>query len=423
MTVRELQEKRLRLHERQKELLAEVAKQEERKFTAEQDTEFDKISGDLDALEREIERVKSVEEREAAVNEYRSKTRGSFDEGSEHRDRSEKEDRGAKKDAQERAFDAYVRYGMVGLSPEDRAALNWNPGAEGRAQATTPDSAGGYFVPEGFSNELDRAMLAFGGLMGVCRVINTATGNPLPWPTSNDTGNTGALLAENTQDGEQDITMGAVTFNAYKYTSKIVRASVEIQQDSAFDLNGFVAGALGERLGRAVATHLATGDGSSKPRGILVAAPIGETTASSGAVSYDDLLDWQHSVDPSYRAGARFVFSDSTLKQLRKLVDGNSRPIWLPADTGSAQNGAPSTLLGQPYTVDNSFPAFAADTVVAAYGDLSKYIVRRVRDLTLRTLVERYADYHQIAWVAFNRFDADLVDAGTNPIKTLKIAA
>jgi HK97 family phage major capsid protein len=51
------------------------------------------------------------------------------------------------------------------------------------------------------------------------------------------------------------------------------------------------------------------------------------------------------------------------------------------------------------------------------FGDLSKYKIREVRDIQVLRLVERYADYHQVGFLAFARYDGDLLNAGTAPVK------
>jgi HK97 family phage major capsid protein len=79
--------------------------------------------------------------------------------------------------------------------------------------------------------------------------------------------------------------------------------------------------------------------------------------------------------------------------------------------------GAPDTILGYPYVINQSMttPATAVKSIL--FGDLSKYIVRDVRDVTLLRLDERFAEYHQVAFLAFARSDGDLLDSGTDPIK------
>jgi HK97 family phage major capsid protein len=65
-------------------------------------------------------------------------------------------------------------------------------------------------------------------------------------------------------------------------------------------------------------------------------------------------------------------------------------------------------------------PGSSAKKVI--FGDLSKYIVRDVRDFTLLRLDERFAELGQVAFLAFSRHDGDLLNAGTNPVKYMQQA-
>jgi HK97 family phage major capsid protein len=125
--------------------------------------------------------------------------------------------------------------------------------------------AGVETIPEGFMAELERRRLEFAHVRQVCRVIFTASGNPLPWPKVDDTSNSGVKLDEATTFGTSvDPTFSAVTFNAYKYSSKPVFISQELLEDSAFNLSSEIAGMLGERLGRIEGSAMTTGDGSGE---------------------------------------------------------------------------------------------------------------------------------------------------------------
>jgi HK97 family phage major capsid protein len=93
-------------------------------------------------------------------------------------------------------------------------------------------------------------------------VIDTDSGAPMNWPTVNDTANVGAILAENTQVTEQDVTFGQTPLGAYMYTSRLVRVSYQLLQDSAFNLDEFLRDILGERIGRILNQHFTTGTGS-----------------------------------------------------------------------------------------------------------------------------------------------------------------
>jgi len=305
-------------------------------------------------------------------------------------------------------------------APDADEIRGWRQANELRApMGTTSGAVGGYSVPDAAMQAIEIALLAFGGMRQVASVIRTDGGSALPIPTSNDTSNKGAILTENTQVSEVDVTMGQLVLDAYMYSSKSVLVSLQLLQDSAVNVPEMIGRMLGERIGRIQNDHFTTGTGSSQPNGIVTAATDSTVTAASATLyTYDELVNVLHAVDPAYRANARWMFADSTLKNLKKIKvlqysgDTVGVPLWVPGLTA----GVPDTIMGFPYVINQSMaaPASAAKTVV--FGDLSKYIIRDVRDITLLRLNERYADYHQVGFLAFARSDGDLLDAGTHPV-------
>lgn len=285
-----------------------------------------------------------------------------------------------------------------------------------RAMSTSA-TAGGDTIPETLVAMIERQLLAFGGMREVgARIVRTATGEPMDVPTDDDTGNTGELLAENNAANEQDITTGQKTLNAYKYSSKMIRVSRELLQDTAVDLPTYLGEALGERIGRITNSHFTTANGSSKPNGVVNAATSAATTALATTVSYDELVDLQHSVDPAYRRqDPRFMFSDATLKALKKLKDGDGKPLWV---SGLAVR-EPDTILGDPYTINQDVADIASAAKAIIYGAFRYFWIRDVMDITLLRLDERYAEFFQVAWVAFSRHDSELISEAAGPIKFL----
>lgn len=375
------------------------ARGDDKPMTAEDRQAWDAALADVERLSKDIE----IEERHArlAAVDY-SQVLPS--------DAPAAEDRAADPEADYRkAFAAFTRRGMSGLDNEQRQLLMSNQ-AEIRAGATSPGSAGGYFIPTETLAKITETMKAYGGLLGASNVITTASGNPLNWPTNDDTANVGAILAENAQITEQDVTLGQKTLGAYTYTSKLVRLSLQLLQDDVFNIEAWLAKKLGERIGRAVAAHLATGTGSSQPEGLFTNATAGKTGAAGQVTSftYDDLIDVQHSIDPAYRERAQWAMADSALKVARKLKDGDGRPLWEP----SMQIGVPSALLGRPVLIDNGIAAPAASAKSIGYGDIeAAYVVRQVAGGQLMRLDERYADYLQVGFFGFMRLDAKPDDA------------
>jgi HK97 family phage major capsid protein len=294
------------------------------------------------------------------------------------------------------------------MSGMDLEAQQLLAGIAQRAQGTFPDDLGGYLVPEGFRTKLTEEMIAFGGILSLAEVITTTTGADLPWPNSTETGTKGRIISENTQMNTGTINFGARKLVAHTYTSDIVLVSLQLLQDSAFSLETWLPAKLGERIGRAAAEHFAVGTGTGQPEGLTTNLTAGANGTGATAITYDNLVDLEHSINSAYRANARYVFNDQTLKVLRKLKDQDQRPLWQPVPVP----GFPATINGIPYTVDDDMPVPGANAKSIVYGDIRRaYVVRRVRDVQSIRFAERYMDYLQIGFAAFSRLDGRLDDA------------
>src|SRR6185295_5283256 len=187
--------------------------------------------------------------------------------------------------------------------------------------------------------------------------------------------------------------------DAWKYSSKSILASVEFLNDSSINVAEFIGTALANRLGRITNDDFTTGNGSSKPNGIITAATSsGVTFAASAAVTYDELVNVMHAVDPAYRENARWMFHDGGLKMIKKVKvlqysgDLTGQPLWQPGLT----LGVPDTIMGYPYTINQSMSTPATTVKSVVFGALNKYLIRDVKEFTLIRLDERYADAHQV---------------------------
>lgn len=287
---------------------------------------------------------------------------------------------------------------------------------EQRAQSVNVATLGGWTVPEGFVNNLEIALLQYGGMRELADVMRTTSGQDLPWPTVNDTSNKGAILAENGTVTTQDITFGVEVFHAYKYTSKLILVPVELIEDSAFEMANFIGEMAGIRIGRIQADHFTTGTGAAQPNGAITAA-TSFSAASSTAIAADDLYGLEHSVDPAYRkTGCAWSMNDQILLVIKKLKDGFGRYLW----QASLAGGNPDTLAGYPVAINQSMDStVASGKKTILFGQHSKYKIRDVAEVRLRRLVERYADADQEGFVMFMRSDGNLLDAGTHPLKYL----
>jgi HK97 family phage major capsid protein len=90
-----------------------------------------------------------------------------------------------------------------------------------------------------------------------------------------------------------------------------------------------------------------------------------------------------------------------------------------PASVG----GAPDTLYDFPYTINQDMAAMTTGLKPILFGALKKFKVRKVKGFTLLRLVERYADYHQVGFLAFTRMDSNMLDSGAqDPLKYITMA-
>jgi len=438
MYAKSLREQMGRVGAQLQAIVDKAKKENDRGLTSEERTQFHALEADYTALEDSIK----IAEKSASITAKLAETDnpGKVIENNIEQVRDEfrttpKARSERMKDPHYRAFSNMLRLsphaGMQNLSAEDRQILEAKFQTFQNTMSTTTGSQGGYVVPNGFSNMLEEAKKWFGGIEGVVDIFRTETGNPFPWPTMNDTANEGEIIGQNVQVNQQDVVFGQQTFGAYIGSSKLVLIPLALIQDSYFDLDALVARLLGTRLGRLYNSKCTTGSGTGEPTGIVTAAvaagntvvfPTGQTTS----ITYNNLVDIQHAVDPDYRndPSTRWMFSDNVLKLLKKLVDGQNRPLWQPGLTASFRDGAAvdmvaakPMILDSPYVINSKMATPAANANSILYGAMKNFKVREVAGgTTVMRLTERYADYLQVGFLAFQRFDSNLIDAGTHPI-------
>lgn len=301
----------------------------------------------------------------------------------------------------------------------------WNT-LEGRALSAVAGAAGGFTVlPEQLVRSLELAMLAFGGVRATSEIIRTATAEPLSWPTANDTGNMGRRIGESgavdtTGATTAEPTFGKTTWYAYKYTSDAILVPYELLRDSAFDLAGLLGSMLGERIARKTAVDNTTGTGAAEPRGIVTGSVLGVTAAAAAAITSDEIIRLEHSVDPSYRIGAGYMMHDSVVLAIRLLKDGEGRYLWVPG----IRDGRVDTLNGRPVAINQAMASTITNSAITMlFGQLNTFKIREVGTIRLYRLEERYRDNDQDGFMAFLEQDAGPLDAGTHPIRHLQQAA
>lgn len=406
--------------------ISDRAAKENRAFNTEEQAAFDRASADVLHYTKLLQTERAAAEARALLGDRQAEKIAKIaDETGKSVDQVASEERRKRS-----LFTRFLAFGAESMEPAEQSEFRASfpqrntdgqiiAAPERRAQVVGTNTAGGHTVPTDFYEQLVIGQKAFSGIIEAAPFfLDTDGGNTLQIPTGDDTTNVATLIAENTAATDADVTFGQTSIGAYKYTTGLIKVSAELLQDSAIDPEAYIRGRMAERLGRGWNTAWTTGTGSSQPQGIVTGSVLGKTTAAVAAVTSDEILDLIYSVDRAYRGNAKLMFNDSTLLAILKLKDSQNRPLFQP----SYVQGSVPTIHGQAFVINSAMPSMGTGNKFALYCDPKAFWVRRVRSLTIRRLVERYAESDLIAFVGFARMDSKVIDPGTNPIKHMKNA-
>lgn len=286
---------------------------------------------------------------------------------------------------------------------------------ERRALAVGTDAAGGYLVPQSFADQVFVAMKGYDPLFdeSVVTVIETVNGNACPVPLADDTSASATVIGENAQlNTATDVTFDQLLLaKASSWKTSMVKVSLELLQDSGFDIETLLASAFAVRLARGIGASFYT---------TLIGAATKGVDAGASAITPDNLFDLLDSVDEAYLASPKcgWLMRRSTLTYLRKLKD-TSGASYFPLDRDA--NGR-FLLLDFPVHIAPSVAAIGTGNKSVAFGDLSYFVSRRVRDsVKVRPFRETYAENAQVGFCAYVRANAGLAKASTadSPVKYL----
>lgn len=471
MTPREraLREERQNAFETMKALMEKMPNGE--RLSVEDRAAFDAANDRISEIEKDLEVIKIYNQREAGREEA-AETRGlSRDEADSIEKRYQKawlDFFRTGKGGVTRLLDNGLDSGesrsegstLQALELELRTELDSGHGLSTAPGAPAAGALGydaGYMIPQGFWHNLQIALKAYGGLLQHCRVIETPTGAPMPWPTQNPTAIVGSYITEQNQLGfggdsnGTDYEFGQGILSAWTIVSGVILASIQVIQDSAFDVDGFVTDRMAEAIGRKIAAELHTGTGSSALLGIETAlSTLGHQSAAGAGglylagssnnwasttggyawqlyqaassaggltsviklanslIGFDDILGMIQTVDPAYRAlgNCVFVANDKTFAMLRSITNGYGNPIWNP----DVRPGGVDRVYGYELVIDQNTSNVSTSASTAGgllFGDFTRaMVVRQVAGAHTQRLVERYADYLQVGFLSAVRMDA-----------------
>lgn len=383
MTMTEMRNKRAKLWNTMEGFL-ESHRNDMGVLSQEDDAAYEKMERDLDSLTNEIKRM---ERRDAIEAELTRPVNRPITETPEKAASLKPDKVGRASDAYREDFDRHLRGRM----------LVHNVLSEG------VDADGGYLVPMEFERDIVTALEEENVIRSLAKVITTQHERKIPVATGHSTAQ---WTAENAAYTESNPTFGQKQMDAFKLTD-LCRVSVELLQDSAFDIENYLMKEFARAFGIAEEEAFCVGNGTNQPTGIFTAngGAVGVTAAASNAVTADELISLVYALKSPFRRNAKFLMNDATISAIRKLKDSNGVYLWQP----SLQAGQPDRLLGFELYTSPYVPVMAADALAVAFGDFKNYWIGDRAGRTVQRLNELYATNGQIGYVATERVDGKVI--------------
>lgn len=300
-------------------------------------------------------------------------------------------------------FSEWARRAKPGDSTELRSAFK---ALETRSLVVGTPSAGGRLVPTSLASLIEAKVDQGALLQAGVTVLATTSGERINVPVQGAI-STWAAVSEAVAIGVSEPALAAsVELDAYKYGARGA-VSNELLADANFDAAAWVGRQLGTGAQVLVDSKCVSGTGTGEPHGVAVATTVGKTSASSTAVTADEIIDTFYSLSTPYRAGAAWLFNDATIAEVRKLKEATTgNYLWAPGFAGT-----PDTILGKPVYTSPSMPGLGAGNVVAVFGDFASYVVRFAGGIRVEYSQDFHFDTDQTAFRGLLRLDGALVDS------------
>jgi len=259
-------------------------------------------------------------------------------------------------------------------------------------------------VPKSFYDQVFDVARLVGPMLEVPEIINTTSGEDLTIPTLTAY-STAALTSAGGTVSASEPTYSSITLGAYKY-GFLIQAANELVTDAGFDLASHLANQAGNGIGYSVNSVLTTGDGSSKPQGLVSAAGSGITggTGVSGAFTADNLIDLAYSVDGAVRRmpGAAFMANGASIGAMRKLKDVAGNYLY------QVGIGYPDTFAGFRVVENPHMADIATSAKSIVFGDLSSFKVRVAGGIQVASSTDYAFNTDLTTWRFLIRLDSDL---------------
>lgn len=315
----------------------------------------------------------------------------------------------------QKAFAAYLRSG------EDEGLRDLP--FEGKAMSTAVAADGGYLVDPQTSDTIKSALTATASIRAIASVVTVESTSYDVLIDHTEMGSGWANEAANlSETATPQIDRITIPVNELSAMPKI---SQRLLDDSAFDIEGWLAGRIADKFARSEASAFVNGDGVDKPKGFLDYPTVDEMIWTWGNIGYvvtgtagaiddgDPIIELVYALGAEYRANATFVMNSKTAGTVRKLKDADGRFLW----SDGLSQGEPARLMGYPVLIAEDMPDVAADAMAIAFGDFTNgYTIAERPDV--RVLRDPFSAKPHVLFYATKRVGGAVSDF--NAIKLLK---
>ena len=318
----------------------------------------------------------------------------------------------------QKAFAAYLRSGdddgLRGLE------------MEGKALGTSIAADGGYLVDPQTTDTIQGTLSSTASIRSIANVVNV---DATSYDVLVDHSEMGAGWATETSTVSETTTpqIERISIPLHEL-SALPKASQRLLDDSAFDIEGWLAGRIADKFARSEAMAFINGDGIDKPTGMLSYATSQNDSWTWGTLGFvasetaggitraDPIVDLVYALGAEYRANATFVMNSKTAGHIRKLKDNDGRFVWV---DGLAM-GEPARLMGYGVLIAEDMPDIADGAMAIAFGDFAAgYTVAERPDL--RVLRDPFSAKPHVLFYATKRVGGAVSDFSA--IKLMKFAA
>ena len=295
------------------------------------------------------------------------------------------------------------------------------------------DALGGHGVPEEISTRIEDLMLRMSDVAQNITLTTVGTSDYKELISINSTTSAWAAeLGTRSQQTDPNLRQIAPTMGelyTYLYTSN------EALEDVFFNVEDWFVRTAAESAAKALDSAIWSGDGSSKPTGMINTAPVSTAdtaspiraaaayqyiptdSASPQAMGVDDVIDLVYALNRGYRGNARFGCNQNTQAALRKLKDSNGQYLWQP----SVQAGQPDRLLGYTvFTFEDMADPTTADGIYLGFGDWDRAYTLITRSGLAITKDDNITTPGTVKFYLRRRFGG--IPANNDALKFLKLA-